>query len=310
LYNSFWSTKGINLVEINQFSSWQIWRLAIRPKTLPAAAAPVIAASALAFHDGVFRFGPALACLFTALLLQIAANLANDVFDFQRGADTHERLGPVRVTQAGLLSPGQVKRGMWMCFAVAAFLGLYVAWSSSWLILLVGAAAVLAALAYSGGPLPYGYYGLGELGVFLFFGVAAVCGTYFGQAKLVTSPAIFISIAMGCLSSAILVINNLRDIQTDRVGGKKTLAVLMGAGLTRFEYFGLIIFAYVIPVFLWIGGFSSPWVLLAFGSLPLAVRTCLKAKRLNGKALNAVLAETGQLELVFAVLLGLGLIIH
>jgi 1,4-dihydroxy-2-naphthoate polyprenyltransferase len=309
LYNSFRSMKGIDLVDPKQMSSWQIWRLAIRPKTLPAAAAPVLAASALAFHDGVFRTGPALACLLTALLLQIAANLANDVFDFQRGADTQERLGPVRVTQAGLLAPGKVKRGMWVCFAVAAFLGLYVAWASSWLILLVGAAAVLAALAYSGGPLPYGYYGLGELGVFLFFGVAAVCGTYYGQAKLVTTAAIFISIAMGCLSSAILVVNNLRDIQTDQVGGKKTLAVLMGAGLTRWEYFGLIAFAYIIPVLLWIGGFASTWVLLAFGSIPLAVRTCLKANRMNGKALNALLAETGQLELVFALLLGLGLII-
>jgi 1,4-dihydroxy-2-naphthoate polyprenyltransferase len=286
----------------------QIWLSASRPKTLPAAAAPVVAASALAWHDGLFQWGPALACLLTALLLQIAANLANDLFDFQRGTDTPDRLGPLRVTQAGLLTSSQVKAGLAVCFTLSALLGLYVAFVSSWHILLIGALAIIAALAYSGGPLPYGYYGLGELGVFLFFGLAAVCGTYYGQAVTLTPAVFLIAAAMGFLSSAILVVNNLRDIDTDKAGGKKTLAVLLGRAFTKWEYFILITAAYCIPAILWITNFSSPWVFVTYLSLPLAIRACVHVNRLTGRELNSVLAETGRLELFYAILLGIGLI--
>ncbi len=293
----------------SKLSTVQIWWIAIRPKTLPAAAAPVIAATALAYRHNGFRFGPAIACLATALLLQIAANLANDMFDFQRGTDTLERLGPLRVTQSGLLTPSEVKQGMWVCFGLAALLGIYVAISSNWSILLIGVAAILAALAYSGGPLPYGYYGLGEVGVFLFFGFAAVCGTYFGQVVRIEIDVILLSIAMGCLSTAILVVNNLRDIQTDRSGGKKTLAVLLGAGFTRWHYIFLIMAAYTIPLVLWYTGQISLMGFLVYTSVPLAARACSRVFRLNGRELNLLLAETGRLELVFAVLFSLGLII-
>lgn len=292
-----------------QLTRLQIWLAASRPKTLPAAAAPVVAASALAWHDGAFRPGPALACLLTALLLQIAANLANDLFDFQRGADTPDRLGPLRVTQAGLLTSQQVKTGLAVCFIISGLLGVYVAFSSSWHILLIGILAIIAALAYSGGPLPYGYYGLGELGVFLFFGLAAVGGSYYGQAVTLTPAVFLIAAAMGFLSTAILVVNNLRDIDTDRAGGKKTLSVLMGRTFTKFEYWTLVTAAYLIPLVMWICGYASSWVLLAFISLPLAVRACLHVSRLTGRALNAVLAETGRLELIFALLVGIGLIL-
>lgn len=291
-----------------KLSPVKIWIAASRPKTLPAAAAPVLAASALAWHDHYFRPGPAVACLLIALLLQIAANLANDLFDFQRGTDTPDRLGPLRVTQAGLLTPGQVKIGMAVCFTVSAFLGLYVASVSSWHILLVGILAIVAALAYSGGPLPYGYYGLGEIGVFLFFGLAAVCGTYYAQAVTLTPAVYMVAAAMGFLSTGILVVNNLRDINTDKAGGKKTLAVLLGATFTKREYFVLITLAYLIPAVLWFFFVSFPWVLLTYISLPLAFRACNHVNRLTGRELNPVLAETGRLELLFAILLSIGLI--
>lgn len=292
-----------------QMTKLQIWMAASRPKTLPAAAAPVVAASALAWHDGVFRVGPALACLVTALLMQIAANLANDLFDFQHGADTPDRLGPLRVTQAGLLSQGQVKIGLIICFTLSALLGLYVALVSSWPIILIGVLAIIAALAYSGGPLPYGYYGLGELGVFLFFGLAAVGGTYYGQAITLTQAVFLIAAAMGFLSSAILVVNNLRDIETDKAGGKKTLAVLLGRTITKLEYCILIGVGYIIPIVLWVTGFSNSWIFLTFLSLPFAVHACLNVNRLMGRALNGVLAETGRLELIFALFMALGLVI-
>ncbi|GAP21190.1 1,4-dihydroxy-2-naphthoate prenyltransferase [Leptolinea tardivitalis] len=289
--------------------AYQIWWLAARPKTLPAAAAPVIAATALAFHDGFLQPLVALACLLTALLLQIAANLANDLFDFQRGTDTNERLGPLRVTQAGLLSASQIKTGMAVCFLLAAFLGIYVSILSSWHILLIGIAAIIAALAYSGGPIPYGYYGLGELGVFLFFGLAAVCGTYFGQTKTITTASILISISMGCLSTAILVVNNLRDIATDRLAGKKTLSVIFGESFTRYEYFNLLVVAFIIPIILCVKGLTTPYVLVSFLSIPMALRTGRKVYQSHGRALNQVLAETGQLELIFALFIGLGFIL-
>jgi 1,4-dihydroxy-2-naphthoate polyprenyltransferase len=292
-----------------QMTPMQIWMSASRPKTLPAAAAPVLAASALAWHDGLFHWGPALACLLTALLLQIAANLANDLFDFQRGTDTPDRLGPLRVTQAGLLTSNQVKAGLAVCFTLSALLGLYVAFVSSWLILLIGVFAIIAALAYSGGPLPYGYYGLGELGVFLFFGLAAVCGTYYGQAVTLTPAVFLIAAAMGFISTAILVVNNMRDIETDNAGGKRTLSVLFGRTFTKWEYCSLIGLGYFIPVILWLAGLSNPWIFLTFLSMPFAFRACLNVTRLTGRALNAVLAETGRLELLFAIFMSLGLII-
>lgn len=293
-----------------QLSKWQIWWMAARPKTLPAAAAPVIAATALVAVDGRLSIGPAVACLMTALLLQIAANLANDVFDFQRGADTSERLGPTRVTQAGLLSPGMVRTGMWVCFILAGLLGLYVALASGWPILLVGIAAVWAALAYSGGPLPYGYYGLGEVGVFLFFGLAAVCGTYYAQATTVNTSVLLLSTSMGFLSTAILVVNNLRDIHTDRVGGKKTLATRFGVTFTKWEYTLLIVGSYTLPVILWLAGYSGIWVATTFLSIPLAVRCVENVFSLRGRELNHLLAETGRLELAFSLAFSVGAVIH
>jgi 1,4-dihydroxy-2-naphthoate octaprenyltransferase len=289
-------------------STTQAWILAARPKTLPAAVGPVLVGTGLAIADGVFAWLPALAALLGALLLQIGSNLANDYFDHFKGADTADRLGPVRVTSAGLLTPRQVRAGMLVVFGLAALVGLYLIYVGGWPILAAGAAAILAALAYSGGPLPYGYYGLGELFTFLFFGVVAVCGTYWVQALTLTWPVLLASVPIGCLVTAILVVNNYRDVETDRRAGKRTLAVLLGRRGTRSEYVTLLAVAYLAPVVLLLAERRSGWVLLPLVTLPLAVRTAQAlAAATDGPTLNKTLAETARLSMIFGVLFALGL---
>ncbi len=235
----------------NSLTRFQIWLLASRPKTLPAAGAPVIVGSALAYADGNFQFGSALACLVAALLLQIGSNLANDVFDYENGADQGERLGPTRVTQTGLLTPGEVKRGMLVIFGLSAIIGVYLIFIGGWPILVLGVAAILSAIAYTGGPYPLGYHGFGDLFVFIFFGLAAVAGTYYVQLMVVTLPVWGMSVAMGLLTVAILVVNNLRDIESDRQSNKRTLAVRFGEHSARLEYVICFLGAYITPVVLW-----------------------------------------------------------
>ena len=287
---------------------YQVWVLAARPRTLPAAAAPVIVGSAVAYQDGTFSWGLALAALLAALLLQIGANLANDVFDYFRGADSVERQGPVRVTQAGLLTPKQVLTGVWVTFGLAALIGLYLAWAAGWAVLVLGGCAILAALAYTGGPVPYGYYGLGDVFVFLFFGVAAVVGTYYVQAKTVSALSIWASIPMGFLITAILVVNNLRDIVTDRGAGKKTLAVRLGEKGARLEYLVCLVGAYLAPLLVAILDLASFWVLLTWLTIPIAVHWTRRVSHETGGLLNQSLAGTGQLVLFFALMFSLGLI--
>jgi 1,4-dihydroxy-2-naphthoate octaprenyltransferase len=291
----------------SQASPLQVWLLAARPKTLPAAAAPTIVGSAAAWFDGQFQPWPALACLLAALLLQIGANLANDVFDFHRGADTEHRLGPMRVTQAGLLAPKQVLAGMWVTFGLASLLGLYLASVAGWPVIVIGLLSIAAAVAYTGGPFPFGYYGLGDLFVFLFFGLAAVCGTYFVQAVTVSALAWWSAIPMGLLITAILVVNNLRDIETDRRAGKRTLAVRLGAGGARAEYSFCLSGAYLAPVLMWLFWVAPAGVLLSWGSLVLAPALLRLVYREKGRALNEALAGTGRLSLVYALLFSLGL---
>jgi 1,4-dihydroxy-2-naphthoate octaprenyltransferase len=286
----------------------QIWLLAIRPKTLPAAAASAIVGAAVAFYDGKFLWGPSLACLLAALLLQIGANLANDVFDYYRGADTHARLGPLRVTQAGLLQPGQVLVGMWLVFGLAALLGVYLILVAGWPVLLIGVASIAAAIAYTGGPFPFGYYGLGDLVVFIFFGPVAVCGTYFVQAGQVSTLAVWSSLPMGFLITAILVVNNLRDIATDTEAGKRTLAVRLGETGTRWDYFLCLLAAYLVPLLLAALGHTF-WVLLAWLSIPLGISQARLVWTQAGRPLNQALAGTGRLTLVYALLFSLGLVL-
>ncbi len=282
--------------------------MASRPKTLPAAAAPVVVGTAVAISDGLFSFGPALAALSGALLLQVGANLANDVFDFKKGADTTRRLGPVRVTQAGLLSPGQVLLGMWLTFGLAALAGLYLALVGGWPVVAIGLFSIAAAIAYTAGPFPLGYNGLGELFVFIFFGPVAVGGTYYVQAGALSPTALWSALPIGLLAMAILVVNNLRDIDTDRAAGKKTLAVRLGARGARIEYLLLVGGAYAIPLLMWLLGLSGPWPLLSWLSWPLVLPLVRFIRREKGRPLNPALARTAQLELAYAALFALGLL--
>lgn len=288
-------------------SKFQIWWLAIRPRTLPAAASGVMMGSALAWADGSFQLLPALAALVVALLLQIGSNVANDVFDFERGADTSERQGPLRVTQARLLTPAQVKRGMWIIFGLAALCGLYLAFLRGWIVIAIGLAAILSAIAYTGGPFPLAYYGLGEVFVFIFFGLAAVVGTYFVQAGTVGNAAWWMSLPVGLIITAILVVNNLRDLENDGKAGKHTLAVRLGERGTRLEYLVCIVSAYlVLPLAAFFG--IIPWMaLLAGASCPLAVKSARIVLTQRGRPLNAALAGTGQTAFVFSFLFWVGL---
>ena len=265
--------------------------------------------SALAWADGWFRLDGFLACLGAALLLQIGSNLANDVFDFERGTDTPERLGPTRVTQAGLLTPRQVKIGMGLVFGLAAVLGLYLAWLGGWPIIAIGMAAILAAIAYTGGPFPLGYHGLGDLFVFIFFGLASVAGTYYVQAGSVSASAWWMTLPPGLIITAILVVNNLRDIDNDRKGGKHTLAVRIGERATKIEYVICMALAYlVLPLAVLLG--NIPWLsLLASLSLPLAYKSMRVVLTQKGRPLNAALAGTGQTALVFCMLFWVGLLL-
>ncbi len=287
---------------------FQAWMMASRPKTLPAAASAVIVGAAVAAREGGFAPLPALAALLIALLLQIGANIANDLFDFYRGADTAERLGPTRVTQAGLLSPRQVRLGMWVTFALATLVGLYLIGRVGWAAVWIGGFAILAAVAYSGGPFPYGYYALGDLAVFIFFGPVAVAGTYLAQAGVVSRMALWASLPMGLLITAILVVNNLRDIETDRAAGKRTLAVLLGPRGARGEYLLCLGLAYLAPLMMGLLGVTSFGGLLTWLSLPLAYRQW-KGVHAEGRALNATLAGTARLTLVYALLFSVGILL-
>ena len=294
---------------ISQLSPTQKWWIAARPKTLPAATVPVIVGTAAAYKDSLFQPGPALAALIGALLIQVGANFANDVFDFKKGADTAERLGPTRVTQAGMLTPRQVFMGMWVVFGLATLVGVYLVLAAGWPVIVIGLASIAAGIAYTGGPFPLGYNGLGDIFVFIFFGLVAVCGTYYVQAGSVGAVAWWSALPVGFLATAILVVNNLRDIKTDRVVGKRTIAVRLGESGARAEYAALIILSYAVPVVMWVNGAAQVWVMLAWLSAPLAWPLWEVLARQEGRILNKVLGGTARLELVYGFLFGLGLIL-
>ena len=248
----------------------KIWLLAFRPKTLWAAVAPVLVGTALAAREGSVRPLVTVAILAAAVLIQVGANLANDVYDYLKGADTEGRLGPARVTARGLLAPSQVKAGMVLAFGVAIMIGFYLAWVGGCPIVVIGLASIAVAIAYTGGPWPLGYHGLGDLLVFLFFGVVAVYGAVYLHTDLFLPASLWGAIPMGALATAILVVNNYRDIDTDLRAGKRTLAVRLGRRGTRVEYIGLLVLAYLVPVIYMVADQGSPYLLLPLLTLPLA----------------------------------------
>jgi 1,4-dihydroxy-2-naphthoate polyprenyltransferase len=285
------------------------WVLAARPKTLSAASVPVLVGSACAYAVGGFRLAPALAALAGALLLQIGANFANDVYDYEKGADTAERLGPTRAVQAGLLSPQAMKRGMFAVFALALLSGIYLTVVAGPIILLIGVASIISAIAYTGGPYPLGYNGLGDLFVFVFFGPVAVAGTTFVQVGAVPALALWCSLPVGALATAILVVNNLRDCEQDEKVGKRTLAVRWGERAVLWEYGLLLAFAYAVPLYLATSSAQGRFVLLPLTTLPLARRLLRAVATERGRDLNLRLAGTAKLLLLFGVLFALGVLL-
>ncbi|MCC6178289.1 MAG: 1,4-dihydroxy-2-naphthoate polyprenyltransferase [Chloroflexi bacterium] len=287
----------------------RVWVLAARLPTLPAAVVPVLVGSAAAWAAGAFRLGPFLAALVASLLIQIGTNLANDYFDFHKGADTAERLGPVRVTQSGLVAPAVVKRAMLLTFGTATLVGLYLVAVSGWPILVVGLLSITAGVLYTGGPYPLAYHGLGDLAVFIFFGLMAVVGTAYLHTETVVPSAVVAAVPVGALVTAILVVNNLRDIDTDRAAGKHTLAVQIGRRGTRLEYVLLLLAAYAIPLLSWLAGSASTWFWLPWLTAPLAARQLRLVFHEAGRPLNAALKGTGQLHLAFGALYALSLVL-
>lgn len=307
----------------SEVPGWRAWGMAVRPQTLPAGISPVLVGMAVAIADDVFAPGPLLAALTGALLIQIGTNLANDYYDAQRGVDTEDRAGFTRVTQAGLIEPARVRTAMFATFAAAIVLGSYLVVVGGIPIVIIGLLSVVAGITYAGGPFPFGSYGLGDLFVFVFFGIIAVTGTYYVQAaailaepfplwipaETVTLDLVITSLSMAGLSTALLVVNNLRDIETDAAAGKRTLAVMIGRTYTRIEFVLMLVLAYLVPVTLVLRGWS-PTVLLAWVSLPVAVLvTRMILQETDGERLNTALERTGQLLLLYAVLFTVGLII-
>ncbi|MEC9486101.1 MAG: 1,4-dihydroxy-2-naphthoate polyprenyltransferase [Prosthecochloris sp.] len=287
-------------------SRLQAWALAVRPKTLPAGAVPVVLGSALAAVDHRFQLLPAIVALVCALGIQIATNFINEIYDFRKGADTPERLGPTRTVAAGLISEKTMITVSVVLLSVVFVLGLYLVLVGGWPVLVVGLLSMLFAWAYTGGPYPIAYSGLGDLFVFIFFGLVAVGGTYYVQAGEVALPVLVAAIAPGVFSVNILLCNNIRDIDSDRKVGKMTLPARIGGANARQLYIGLTVVAYFVPVWLWMMGYSA-MVMLSWLSLPLAFMQVRGLMRGNGRQLNDVLAGTGKLMTLHGALLSAGL---
>ncbi|MCH9647277.1 MAG: 1,4-dihydroxy-2-naphthoate polyprenyltransferase [Deltaproteobacteria bacterium] len=285
------------------------WLLASRPATLAAAVVPVFVGAACAQTQGGFRLGPSLVCLACAIFIQIGTNFANDVFDFEKGADTAERLGPVRAVQAGLLTPSQVRRGMGIAFGLTALCALYLAAIGGWPLLGLGALAIASGIAYTGGPYPLGYHGLGDLFVIIFFGFVAVAGTAYANLLTVPEIAWWAAIPVGFLATAILVVNNLRDLPTDAASGKRTLAVRFGRRGALLEYGTLLVVSYAIPGVLHARGIAGPWIYLPWLTAPMALRLGLQILRRQGRELNAVLVATARLLFIFGLTLTVGILL-
>ena len=295
--------------EPDRVSAVRIWVMAARVRTLPAAVAPVLVGTSLALGAGHFRPLAFVAALLGAVFIQVGTNLSNDYSDARRGADTEDRLGPVRVTAGGLVPPSQVLLATYVTFGLAVACGAYLVAVAGPELIAVGAASILAGVLYTGGPRPYGYEGLGEVFVFLFFGIVAVAGSYFVQVQHLPWQAFVCAVPVGLLASAILVVNNVRDLETDRRAGKRTLAVRLGRERTRLLYSAMLAGAFVTAPLPWAFGSMSGWLLLPWAVIPLAARVAATVRtRTDGPALNGALAGTGALQLAFCLLFSAGIL--
>ena len=283
--------------------------MAARVRTLPAAIGPVLVGTALAGYLHIFHPLRFIAALVGAIFIQVGTNLSNDYSDARRGADTEDRLGPVRITAGGLVPPRQVLLATYISFGVAVLAGVYLIAVAGWQLLLVGAASILAGVLYTGGPRPYGYEGLGELFVFLFFGIVAVAGSFFVQVKQLDWEAFALAVPVGLIAAGILMVNNIRDIETDRRAHKRTIAVRLGRSRARALFAVTIYAAYVLLVIPWVRGPLSPLVMLPWLTLPVGAEIVRVVRnRVDGPSLNRALAQTGLLQLAFCMLLSAGVL--
>jgi len=290
-------------------STLKIWLMASRPKTLAAAIAPVIIGSAMAFQSGGFHIRAALAALFGAVMIQIGTNFANDYSDYKSGADDNDRLGPTRATQAGLVAPSTMKTATAVAFGLAFAAGIYLVWRGGWPIVAIGLFSIAFGVLYTAGPFPLAYTGLADLFVLLFFGPVAVGGTYYVQTLQINPTVILIGLAPGLFSVAILTVNNLRDIKSDRLAGRKTLPVRFGVRFARYEYLLSILIAALLPTIICTITRRQFYSALALLILLPAIGSIRKVFTVDGVVLNDVLAATGRLLLLFSLIFSIGWII-
>jgi 1,4-dihydroxy-2-naphthoate octaprenyltransferase len=287
----------------------RVWWSAVRPATLAASVSPVLAGTAVAIHEGGIRTGAGFGALVVAVAMRVGVNFANDYSDFVRGADTPRRVGPVRAAASGVVAPEQVRLAAVVAFAIAGLAGLALSLATDWRLLPIGAACLLAAWLYTGGPRPYGYLGLGELFVFVFFGLVATCGTVYVETLRVTPLAVLAGCGVGCLATAILVLNNLRDIETDAAAGKRTLATRIGRDRTLALLVVLVCAAFAVPIVMFLTGLTSVTVMLVQFAIPIAavpVRTAYAGR--SGRALVTALKRMAAAEIAYALLLAAGLL--
>ena len=291
-------------------SEFSIWLSAARPQTLPAAAVPVIVGASLAAHDAMLRWDTTIAALICALLIQIGTNFANDYYDFVKGSDRDDRIGFERATSAGLVQPKSMLFATYFTMGLAFLLGLYLVWIGGWVILLIGLLSLLFGVLYTGGPYPLGYNGLGDIFVFIFFGVIAVMGTYYVNALSWSAVSFWLSVPIGALCVNILVVNNLRDIEQDKISGKRTLGVMFGEHALKWEYTLLVISAYAVPLWLMFSGQFSAFILLPFLLIPLSVKL-LKTiwKHEDKRVLNKTLERTAAFMIFYGILFSAGILL-
>lgn len=295
--------------EIKHQSKIKSWVLAARPKTLPAAAVPVMVGSSLAIYSGEFFLPYSIIALLCSVLIQIGTNYTNDLYDHLKGSDTKERKGPLRVLSAGLISVKEMKLGIFIVFLITFLLGLYLVFSAGWIILIIGIISIIAGLSYTAGPYPLAYNGLGDIFVFLFFGIVGTMGTYYLHHQEFTMLSFLISLPVGGLITNILIVNNFRDIEEDRAADKKTLAVIFGNTFSKFEFIVLLTISFLIPVILFTYYNFSYWIFLPYFSLPMAFLLIKMLNEYNGTQLNKTLELTAKFSALYGLLFSIGIII-
>jgi len=287
------------------------WAGAARPKTLAAAFVPVLVGSSLAYSDGVFFLPASLTALFCALLIQIGTNFANDYYDFKKGADTEQRIGFTRATSTGLIEPRQMLLATYITMTMAFLTGLYLVWLAGWVILVIGLLSLLFGILYTGGPFPLGYNGLGDVFVFIFFGFAAVMGTYYVNALSWSADSFIASVPVGALSVNILVANNLRDIEQDKIVNKKTLGVLFGESVLKWEYTLMILLSYFILLYLNMFQNYNLYIYIPLLTLPLIVILLKEIWFHRDKStLNKTLEKTARFMVVYGILFSAGILLQ